>query len=60
VEDGSGIFDSLPGAGDVMAARPMAAMGTSREPFEQTCDVLRKIIEPRDVLCFHEEFSGIV
>jgi transposase len=26
----------------------------------QTCDVLLKIPEPRDALCFHDEFSGIV
>jgi transposase len=33
------IFDSFPGAGDVMAPRLMAAMGTSRERFESAASL---------------------
>ena len=48
------IFDSFPGAGDVMAPRLMAAMGTSRERFDSAASLESPLRgESTAVLCRH-------
>jgi hypothetical protein len=61
-----GGFPALESLGPKWSRRVFVSDSKSRqasrgyECARQTCDVLRKIPEPRDAPCFHDEFSGNV